>query len=131
MKSFEFAIKNGRHGISFELTNTSRQTLKAIEILTIFLKDEHTPDGGPSAAHIRFEPISSMRPNENVALLQHIWIDGRPSDNSDAQLERLRIIPGELPAYALDISWQDENGKSAFQRIPVGHRTSSEPRKAI
>jgi hypothetical protein len=39
-----------------------RRTLKSIEILTVFLKDEDGP-GGPSREHVRFDRINSVQPN--------------------------------------------------------------------
>ncbi|HEU4597507.1 MAG TPA: hypothetical protein VFS10_20430 [Pyrinomonadaceae bacterium] len=103
-----------------ELTNTTEQTLKSVEILTIFLKDEETP-GGPSRAHIKFGAVKSIRPKETVVLSHRTWVDGKPSDLHQNQLERLRVREGELKPYVLDISWEDEDGRSQFLRIPVGH----------
>lgn len=121
MKNFTFSLKNDGGKIVLELTNASDNTLKSVEILTVFLKDEVTPGGGPSQAHIRFEPINAMRPRENVVLSHRTWMNGKPAALENEQLDRLRIVPGELSPYVLDISWQDENGKTRFQRIPVGH----------
>ena len=103
-----------------ELTNTTSQPLKCVEILTVFLKDEETP-GGPSQAHIRFDAIQYIKPQEKAVLSHRTWINGKPADPSQDQLERLKIIAGEKNPYVLDISWEDEEGKSRFQRIPVGH----------
>jgi len=36
-------------------------------------------------------------------------------------LTRLKVIAGEVKPYVLDISWEDPEGKTRFQRIPVGH----------
>jgi hypothetical protein len=107
--------------VLLELTNETGQTVKSVEILTVFLKDEETPGGGPSQAHIRFDAISSMRPNEKAVLSHRTWINGKPADSVADQLGRLKIIAGEVSNYVLDISWEDEEGKSRFQRIPVGH----------
>jgi hypothetical protein len=104
-----------------ELTNTTDETLKSIEILTVFLKDEETIGGGPSRVHIRFDPIGFMQPREKAVLSHRTWVNGRPADADHDQMERLRIIPGELSPYVLDVSWTDAEGKSRFQRIPVGH----------
>jgi hypothetical protein len=49
------------------------------------------------------------------------WINGKPAATERDLLERLQVIPGEAHPYVLDISWQDADGKSRFQRIPVGH----------
>src|SRR5688572_33286739 len=104
-----------------ELTNTTERTLKSVEVLTIFLKDEETPGGGPSRVHIKFGAVKSLRPRERVVLTHRTWVDGQPSDLHQAQLERLQVRDGELKPYVLDISWEDEDGRSQFLRIPVGH----------
>jgi hypothetical protein len=107
--------------VHLELTNECDQPLNSIEILTVFLKDEETPGGGPSQAHIRFEPIKSIQPKEKTVLSHKTWINGKPAAPAQDQLERLKIIAGEVKPYVLDISWQDAEGKTRFQRIPVGH----------
>jgi len=107
--------------VLLELTNTTENSLKSIEILTIFLKDEETLGGGPSQAHIRFEAVRSMQPREKAVLSHRTWINGKPADTDRDQLGRLKIIPGEVSPYVLDISWEDWEGKARFQRIPVGH----------
>jgi len=104
-----------------ELTNGTEETLKTIEILTVFLKDEETPGGGPSQAHIRFDSIKSMQPKERAVLSHRTWINGRPSDADSDQLGRLTVIEGAVSPYVLDISWEDAEGKTRYQRIPVGH----------
>ena len=103
--------------VLLELTNTTENSLKSIEILTVFLKEE----GGPSQAHIRFEGVRSMQPGEKAVLAHRTWINGQPADTDCDQLERLKVIPGEVSPYVLDISWEDAEGKARFQRIPVGH----------
>lgn len=108
-------------GVLLELTNTTAETLRSIEILTVFLKDEETPGGGPSQAHIRFDPIKSMQPREKAILSHRTWVNGIPADANHDHLERLRVKAGEVSPYVLDISWDTEQGKSRFQRIPVGH----------
>ncbi|MDQ3687110.1 MAG: hypothetical protein M3430_16165 [Acidobacteriota bacterium] len=104
-----------------ELVNTTDQPLNSVEILTVFLKDEETPGGGPSRAHIRFEAVKQIRPNEKAVLSHRTWVDGKPVPPHQDQLERLKVIAGEVKSYVLDISWEDADGKSRFQRIPVGH----------
>lgn len=104
-----------------ELTNTSDEALKSVEVLAVFLKDEETPGGGPSRAHIKFDAIKLVRPKEKAVLSHRTWIDGKPSDADHDQLERLTVIAGEAKPYVLDISWENEEGKSRFQRILVGH----------
>lgn len=107
--------------VLLELTNGTDEALKSVEILTVFLKDLDTPGGGPSQAHIRFDAITSIRPRENVVLSHKTWVNGKAADASEDQLGRLKIVTGEIKPYVLDISWQDPEGKTRFQRIPVGH----------
>lgn len=107
--------------VLLELMNATDQTLKGVEILSIFLKDEDTPGGGPSRAHIKFEPIKSIPPKEKAVLSHKTWIDGKPADVDRDQLARLKVMTGGVRAYVLDISWEDYEGRSRFQRIPVGH----------
>ena len=113
-------VENGS-ALHLELTNASDETLKCIEVLTIFLKDHETPGGGPSRAHIRFEAIQNLQSRERVVLSHKTWIDGKPSDSAHDLLEQLRVVAGELRPYVLDISWLDAEEKTRFQRIPVGH----------
>src|SRR5450759_2830187 len=51
-----------------ELTNAPEKTLKSIEILTVLLKDEETPGGGPSSDDIfgRDKEVLSEQPIELV-----------------------------------------------------------------
>ena len=104
-----------------ELMNTTDQQLKGVEILTIFLKDEETPGGGPSRVHIKFEDIRTIQPKEKVVLSHRTWIDGQPAAPQHDKLERLKVVAGEVRPYVLDISWENADGKSRYQRIPVGH----------
>ena len=120
-KPFLFRFIDARPKVLLELTNATEQTLKSIEILTVFLKDEETPGGGPSQAHIRFDAIKSMQPKETAVLSHRTWINGMPADTDYDQLGRLKVIAGEANPYVLDISWENEEGKTRFQRIPVGH----------
>ena len=106
--------------ILLELTNTTDMTLKSIEILTIFLKDEG-PGAGSSRAHIRFDRINSVQPKAKAVISHRTWIDGVPANESQDQIGRLKIVPGAVKPYVLDISWEDLDGKTQFQRIPVGH----------
>lgn len=107
--------------ILLELTNTSDEALKGVEVLAVFLKDEDTPGGGPSRAHIKFDAVNSLRPKEKAVLSHRTWIDGKPAGAGQDQLERLTAVNGEAKPYVLDISWENEAGKTRFQRIPVGH----------
>jgi hypothetical protein len=120
-KTFTFRFIDAPASVRLELTNMTETTLRSIEILTVFLKDEETPGGGPSQAHIRFDAIKSMQPKEKAILSHRTWINGRPADIDCDQLERLKVIAGGVSPYVLDISWEDAEGKSRFQRIPVGH----------
>ena len=113
-------IDNGSK-VHLELMNGYNQTIKCVEILTVFLKDEETPGGGPSQAHIKFEDLKDIQPKERAILSHRTWIDGKPSDLEHDQLKRLQVMAGEARPYVLDISWEDADGKSRFQRIPVGH----------
>lgn len=106
--------------VLLELTNTTEMTLKSIEILTIFLKDE-APAAGASSAHIRFDRINSVQPNGKVVISHRTWINGMPACEAQDQLGRLQVVAGAVKPYVLDISWEDLDGKIQFQRIPVGH----------
>lgn len=119
MKTFNFRFIDGPSRVAVELTNVSEQVLKSIEILTIFLKDEET--GGPSQAHIRFDGVKSMQPGEKTVLSHRTWINGKPADSDHDQMDRLKLIAGQANPYALEISWEDPDGKMRFQRIPVGN----------
>jgi hypothetical protein len=103
-----------------EITNTTAKTLKSLEILTVFLRNEEGP-GGPSRAHIRFDPINSVRPNEKAVVSHKTWINGMPASDEQDQIGRLEVVAGAVKPYVLDISWQDVDGKTQFHRIPVGH----------
>ena len=118
---FTFEFINDGSKVLLGLTNGCDQTLKCIEVLTVFLKDEETPGGGPSQASIKFKDTECIYPKEKIILSHRTWINGKPVDTNEDQLERLKVIAGEVKPYVLDISWENEEGKSRFQRIPVGH----------
>jgi hypothetical protein len=103
-----------------EITNTTAKTLKSVEILTVFLTNEEGPSG-PSRAHIRFDPIKLVRPNEKTVVSHKTWINGMPASDTQDQIGRLEAVSGAVKPYVLDISWEDMDGKTQFQRIPVGH----------
>lgn len=103
-----------------ELTNETGSTLKSVEILAIFLRAEESP-GAPSEAHIRFDAIKFMLPQQAAVMSHRTWINGKPARDEHDQMARLRAIDGKVKPYVLDISWQDAEGKARFQRIPVGH----------
>jgi hypothetical protein len=44
-----------------------------------------------------------------------------PASDAQDQMARLESVFGNIKPYVLDISWEDVNGKTQFQRIPVGH----------
>jgi hypothetical protein len=94
-------------------------TLKSVEILTIFLEDKETPGGGPSQAHIRFDGVKSMKPGETMVLSHRTWVNGKPADADHDQMEQLKLIANQVNPYALEISWEEPDGKMRFQRIPV------------
>lgn len=118
---FEIRFIDAGAKVFLELRNASDQTLKCVEILTVFLKDEDTPGGGPSRAHIKFDPIRHMQPNEKAVLSHRTWIDGKPVVAERDQLERLKAMADKDRPYVLDISWEDAEGKTRYQRIAVGH----------
>ncbi len=118
---FTFRFIDTKARVLLELKNTTEKALRSIEILTVFLKDEETPDGGPSQAHIRFDAIKSIHPKDTAVMSHRTWINGTPVNDERDQMARLRVIAGEANPYVLDISWEDAEGKARFQRIPVGH----------
>ena len=118
---FSIRFINNESRVLLELINVSDQTLKCVEILTVFLKDEDTPGGGPSRAHIKFEPVKHIQPKEKAVMSHRTWIDGKPVVPERDQLERLKEIADKNRPYVLDISWEDAGGKTRFQRIAVGH----------
>lgn len=103
-----------------ELTNATDEPLRCVEILTVFLKDEET-SGAPSRAHIRFEEVKYIQPREKAVMPHKTLIDGKLAAPADDLLQRLTAVTGTTKPYVLDISWEDAEGKSRFQRIPVGH----------
>jgi hypothetical protein len=103
-----------------EITNTTARTLKSVEILTVFLKDQESA-AGPSRAHIRFDRVNSVQPSAKAVVSHRTWINGRPASDAQDQIGRLEVVPGKIKPYVLDISWEDVDGKTQFQRIPVGH----------
>ena len=105
--------------VLLELTNETELTLKSVEILTVFLKAEDL--SGPSESHIRFDAIKFMLPQQTAVVSHRTWIDGKPARDERDQMARLKLVPGEMNPYVLNISWQDAEGKARFQRIPVGH----------
>ena len=107
--------------IVLELMNTSDQPVKSVEILTVFLKSDEGAGNGISQAHIKFETIKSIQPKEKSVLSHRTWIDGKPVAPHQDRLGRLKVIAGGVKPYVLDISWENADGKSRYQRIPVGY----------
>jgi hypothetical protein len=120
-KPFTFRFIDVKPRILLELQNTSEKAFRSIEILTIFLKDEETPDGGPSQAHIRFDAIKSLLPKDSAVVAHRTWINGKPVNDERDQMARLKDVVGVANPYVLDISWKDPEGKARFQRVPIGH----------
>jgi hypothetical protein len=118
-KTLSFRFVEVETDLRLELSNDADHALKCVEILTVFLKDLDT--SGPSQAHIRFDEVSSIRPKENVMISHKTWVNGRIAEPSADLLGRLKVVSGEPKPYVLDISWQDPEGKTKYQRIPVGH----------
>ena len=103
-----------------ELSNETDTTLRSVEILTVFLKQE-AAESVPCEAHIKFDAIKSLSPQQTAVIAHRTWIDGKPARDEHDQMARLKLIDGKVSPYVLDISWQDAAGKARFQRIPVGH----------
>ena len=103
-----------------EITNTTAKTLKSVEILTVFLTNDEGPTGF-SRAHIRFDTIKWVQPNEKAVVSHRTWINGMPANDAQDQIGRLEAVAGNVKPYVLNISWEDAEGKTQFQRIPVGH----------
>ena len=106
--------------VLLELSNDTDETLKVVEILAVFLKLDVSP-AGPSEAQIKFDAIKVMLPKQTAVMSHRTWINGKPVNDERDQMARLQIVAGEINPYVLHISWQDAQGKSQFQRIPVGH----------
>jgi hypothetical protein len=119
-KPFTFRFIDAKPRVLLELQNTTEKSFRLVEILTIFLKDEEAPDGGPSQAHLRFDVIKSISPKASAVVSHRTWINGKPVNDERDQMSRLKGVPGEANPYVLDLSWQDAEGKARFQRIAVG-----------
>lgn len=120
-KTFTARFIDAEAQVLLELTNTSDETCKAVDVLAVFLKDEETPGGGPSRAHIKFDTVKAVLPKESAVLTHRTWIDGKPVEGGRDQMGRLKAMEGKVKPYVLDISWENGEGKTRFQRIPVGH----------
>ena len=120
-KSFTYRLLDDGPNVRLELTNATQDALKGVEILTVFLKSQDVHGAGPSQVHIRFDAIERILPEEKSIMSHTTWINGVATGQDRDQMERLRVVNGEASPYVLDISWQDPEGKTRFQRIPVGH----------
>jgi hypothetical protein len=119
-KPFTFRFIDVGETVRLELTNATDQPLESVEVLTVFLKDEETPGGGPSQAHIKFETVKRIAPRQGSILSHRTWINGKPGAVEQDQLKRLQVSAGAGNPYALDVSWQNPEGRTRFQRIPLG-----------
>lgn len=120
-KAFTHRFVNDGSTVLLELTNATKDTLKTVEILTVFLKNDDSVTRGPSQVHIRFEAIERIHPEEKSIMSHTIYINGKPADTDCDRLAQLQAVDGHDRPYVLDISWQNPEGKTRFQRIPVGH----------
>src|ERR1051325_10067541 len=94
-ETFSVGFRDEGSKVRLELTNETDQTLRSVDILTVFLKDEETPGGGPSRVHISFEPLDSIRAKEKTVVPHKTWIDGKPAAPARDELERLKVAAGE------------------------------------
>lgn len=120
-KAFTYRFVNDGSNVLLELTNATKETLKTVEILTVFLKNDDALGWGPSQVHIRFEAVERILPAEKSIMHHTIYINGKPADADCDRLQQLQVVEGKDKPYVLDISWQNPEGKTRFQRIPVGH----------
>jgi len=120
-RPFTYQLLDDGPNLLLELTNATQQTLKRVEILTIFLKNEETSPVGPAQVHIRFDSVERILPAEKSVFSHTTLINGKVTKDDRQQLARLRAVDGAPNPYILDISWQDAEGRTRFQRIPVGH----------
>ncbi len=120
-KPFTYKFVNDGSTLLLELTNATREVLKRVEILTVFLKNEEALGAGPAQVHIRFEAVDRILPAEKSIVHHSIWINGKHVEAESNHLQRLQTVDGNANPYVLDISWQNPEGKTRFQRIPVGH----------
>src|SRR5258708_39025942 len=116
---FTFKLVDVGSNPVLELTNATDQIFKCVEILTVFLKDKENP--GPSQVHIRFEAVDHILPTAKSVVPHTTLINRKAVDSDLDQFLRLEVIAGEISHYVLDIFWQDVDGNTSIQRIPVGH----------
>jgi len=121
MKPFTYRFVDEGPSLLLELTNATQQKLDRVEILTIFLKNHETTASGPAQVHIRFDSVESILPAERSVFSHTTLINGKVAEDDREQLSRLQSVEGTPNPYTLDISWQDSDGRTRFQKIPVGH----------
>ena len=100
--------------ILMELTNTTEMTLKSIEILTIFLKDEGSA-AGSSRAHIRFDRINSVQPNGKAVISHRTWINGMPASEAQDQIGRLQVVAGAVKPMSWTFPGRIWRGRCSFR----------------
>ena len=120
-RPFTYKFLDDGPNLLLELTNATQQTFKRVEILTIFLKNHETSAAGPAQVHIRFDGVERILPAERSVFSHTTLINGKIIKDDREQLARLQAVEGAPNPYILDISWQDAEGRTRFQRIPVGH----------
>lgn len=120
-KPFTYKFVNEGSNLLLEFTNATKEVVKSVEILTVFLKNEDATSVGPSQVHIRFEGVERILPAEKSIMPHSIWINGKEAEAAGDHLQRLQEVEGKPHPYVLDISWQNSQGKTRFQRIPVGN----------
>ena len=73
-KPFTARFIGAPESVLLELTNTTGEVLRGVEILSFFLKDQGPPGGGPSRSRIKFDYTKSVKPKEK-AILSHRNLD--------------------------------------------------------
>ena len=79
-KAFTFSLVDAGTNVALELTNATDQTLKCVEVLTVFLKNKEASHAGPSQVHIRFEAVERILPKEKSVVSHTTLINGKPVD---------------------------------------------------
>lgn len=120
-RPFTYRFVDEGPSLLLELTNATQQTLDRVEILTIFLKNHETAAAGPAQVHIRFDCVDRIKPAEKSVFSHTTLINGKVAEDDREHLARLQAIDGTPNPYTLEISWQDAEGRTRFQKIPVGH----------
>lgn len=99
--------------VLLELTNTTARTLKSIEILTVFLKDEESP-GGPSRERFRFDRINSVQPNAKAVVSHRTYLIVSPNAYKASPKTNLTVFSlGNKRLYSFF-------GSVASSRLTVG-----------